>query len=112
MSKRELQVEVGTVKRTRPTTIAFVLAEHWPSASFVARSLGCSALHTYVERTTSDLIDSLKHGGLEGSLLSLEAIQECILATAPRRAKCWVHGSEAFVESLLPWIREHFHLDM
>ena len=42
------------MKITMSTTIAFVLAEHWPSASFVARSLGCSALHTYVERTTSE----------------------------------------------------------
>jgi len=37
-------VEVGTVKITTSTTIAFVLAEHWPSASLVARSLGCVAV--------------------------------------------------------------------
>jgi len=103
---------VGAVKITPPTTIAFVLAEHWPLALFVARSLGCSALHTYVERPTPELVDSLKHGGLEDSLLSLEELQECILAMASRRAQCWIHGSEIFVEYLLLWICEHPHLDM
>ena len=44
-------------KITPPTTIAFVLAEYWPSASFVARSLGCSALHTYVERSMAELVN-------------------------------------------------------
>ena len=100
------------VKITPPTTIAFVLAEYWPSASFVARSLGCSELHTYVERSTVELVDSLKQGGLEDSLLSMEELQDCILATAPRRAQCWIHGSETFVESVLPWLCKHSHLDM
>jgi len=107
-----MQVEVGMVKITPPTTTAFVLAEYWPLASFVARSLGCSELHTYVERSTVELVDSLKQGGLEDSLLSMEELQDCILATASRRAQCWIHGSETFVESLLPWICKHSHLDM
>jgi hypothetical protein len=107
-----LQVEVGTVKITTSTTIAFVLAEYWPSASFVARSLGCAALHTYVERPTPELIESLKHGGLVDPILSLEEVQECIRATTACRAQCWIHGSESFVEALLPWILEHVHLDM
>lgn len=67
------------------TTTAFVFAEHWPSASFVARSLGCFALHTYVKQTTPDLRESLKHGGLEDPVLSISEIQ-CILATGELNA--------------------------
>ena len=45
-------------------------------------------------------------------ILSLEEVQECIRATTACRAQCWIHGSESFVEALLPWILEHVHLDM
>ena len=105
-------MEVGTVKITTPTIISFVLAEHWPAASFVARSLGCVALHTYVERPTPELISSLKHGGLEDTLLTLDELKGCIRGTVSQKSQCWIHGSELFVESLLPWILDHAHLDL
>ena len=105
-------MEVGTVKITTPTIISFVLAEHWPAASFVARSLGCVALHTYVERPTPELISSLKHGGLEDTLLTLDELKGCIRGTVSQKSQCWIHGSELFVELLLPWILDHAHLDL
>lgn len=65
-----------------------------------------------MQQTTPEVRESLKHGRLEDPVLSLEDIEECILATAPRRAQCWIHGTEAFVKSLLPWIGVQQHFEM
>ena len=105
-------MKVGKVKITTPTIISFVLAEHWPSSSFVARSLGCVALHTYVKRPTAKLIASLKYESLEDTLLTLDELKVCICGTVSQKSQCWIHGSELFVESLLPWNLDRAHLDL
>jgi len=63
-AKRKLQVEVGTVKLTKPTTLVFIFSEHWPSGSFVAKSLGVTRVYTNVQWASLGFEESLRHGGL------------------------------------------------
>jgi len=100
------------VKVTEPTTLAFVFSEHWPSGTFIAKSLGVTEVQTYVQQASLGLEDSLIQGGLGETLSSLETISQRIIDFAPHRAKCWIHGSEFFVDFILPLIKDQVHLDV
>jgi len=67
------------VKITKPTTLAFIFSEHWPSGSFVAKSLGVTKVYTYVHRASLGFQEPLRHGGLGETLSSLEAMSQGIL---------------------------------
>jgi len=96
------------VKVTEPTTLAFVFSEHWPSGAFVAKSLGGKEVHTYVQRASL----GLEEYGLGETLSSIETMSQQIIDSLPHRAKCWIYGSENFVDFILLLIKDQVHLDV
>ena len=103
-----LQEEVGIVPQLDGSFVSLVLAEGFPSWSFVLRSLGCQEIHTITKGLTLEAKDELRSAKVPGESNSWNNLHQVCKSLSDRpNVFMWVQGSETFINKAIK-IRKHY----
>ena len=94
--------ENGVIPRVECHFESWVMAEGWPSWSYVLKSLGCRSLHTVVKGLTLEELLEVRETGLERSKVHSWTHVDKLLnmkSNAPRHM--WIQGSQEFIAESL-----------
>ena len=98
----ELVEENGVVPRLDCQFESWVVAEGWPSWSFVLKALGCKELHTVVKGLKLEELLELRAAGLENAKLnSWTHIRRLLEVKPSMERRLWIQGSRAFINDTL-----------
>ena len=103
-----LQEEGGIVPQLDGGFVSLVLAEGFPSWSFVLQSLGCSEIHTITKGLTLEGMNEVRTAEVPGKTASWKNLDQVCKGLSDRsNVFVWVQGSEAFINNAIK-IRKHY----
>ena len=88
--------------------VSLVLAEGFPSWSFVLKSLGCTEIHTVIKGLTLEEKDELGTAGVPGETVSWNNLKQvCQSLSDCPNVFVWVQGSESFINNAIK-LQKHY----
>ena len=103
-----LQEEGGIVPQIDGSFVSLVLAEGFPSWSFVLKSLGCTEIHTVTKGLTLEEKDEMVAAGVPGETTSWNNLKQVCKSLSGRpNVFVWVQGSESFINKTIK-LRKHY----
>ena len=101
-SDGNLQEEGGIVPQLDGGFVSLVLAEGFPSWSFVLKSLGCTEIHTVTKGLTLEEKDEMISAGVPGETASWKNLKQvCKNLSGRPNVFVWVQGSESFINKAI-----------
>ena len=94
--------ENGLIPRVDCSFESWVLAEGWPSWSYVLKSLGCKDLHTVVKGLSLGGLLEVRATGLETSKVhTWTHVSKLLKIKTASQRHVWIQGSQEFVAEAL-----------